>query len=159
MGEREQRRAAARAGKSCLVCGAAIDARRSTRRYCSDACRVKAHRQRGPSIKEGLLRGQIRILEVLGGLKGRGGLPRLDIAYKAKMSQGHMPDLIGQVDESRRTARQALTGIRSLLSRGWVESTELDVDGKKERVYTITLVGRAALQQLRQGRNDTAPSP
>jgi hypothetical protein len=39
-------RAAARAGRKCEVCGKALHAARSTARYCSVACRVKAFRGR-----------------------------------------------------------------------------------------------------------------
>ena len=35
----------ARAGRTCQHCGKAIEAARSTRRFCSDICRVKAHRE------------------------------------------------------------------------------------------------------------------
>jgi hypothetical protein len=41
---RSEARAAARAGRTCQHCGKPIEAQRSTRRYCSDHCRVTAHR-------------------------------------------------------------------------------------------------------------------
>lgn len=47
------RRAAARADRVCAVCGEAIEAARSTRRYCSTKCRVAAHR----ATPHGSLRG------------------------------------------------------------------------------------------------------
>lgn len=42
--QRGQRRAKARAGRTCAHCGIPFEAARSTRRFCSDICRVKAHR-------------------------------------------------------------------------------------------------------------------
>ena len=44
--KRDQQRAEARAGRTCEHCGVAIKASRSTRRFCSDLCRVRAHHQR-----------------------------------------------------------------------------------------------------------------
>jgi ferredoxin len=41
---RAKRRAAARAGRTCEHCGKPIDAARATKRFCSDICRVRAHR-------------------------------------------------------------------------------------------------------------------
>jgi hypothetical protein len=46
--KRGQQRAEARAGRVCEYCGTAIEAARSTRRFCSDLCRVRHHHhQRG----------------------------------------------------------------------------------------------------------------
>lgn len=41
---RTARRAEARANRVCEHCGVSIEAARSTKRFCSDICRVKAHR-------------------------------------------------------------------------------------------------------------------
>jgi hypothetical protein len=41
---RASMRAEARAGRSCARCGIPIKAARSTKRFCSDVCRVRAHR-------------------------------------------------------------------------------------------------------------------
>jgi hypothetical protein len=41
---RAKRRAEVRAGRKCEHCGKPIDAERSTKRFCSDICRVRAHR-------------------------------------------------------------------------------------------------------------------
>ncbi len=49
----EQRRRRARArtlATACTVCGAPLSARRSSRKYCSPACRQRAHRQRAAAI-------------------------------------------------------------------------------------------------------------
>lgn len=43
---RTKQRAEARTGRTCEHCGEAIEAARSTRRFCSDLCRVRAHHQR-----------------------------------------------------------------------------------------------------------------
>jgi len=46
----EQRRRRARSRPlaiACMVCGAPLSARRSSRKYCSPACRQRAHRKRG----------------------------------------------------------------------------------------------------------------
>ena len=145
MVSRADRRAAARAGRSCPVCGGPIDARRSTAVYCSTRCRVKAHR---PSLKEGLRPGQVRILEVLAAIKAHCCLPRLEIAERADMSDSHLPDLIGQHDPDRRAAAQARTGIVSLLDLGYVSEEVIETDWRKERCYRITQTGREALDAL-----------
>jgi hypothetical protein len=41
---RDARRAEAREGRTCEHCGRAIEALRSTKRYCSAVCRVRHHR-------------------------------------------------------------------------------------------------------------------
>ncbi len=41
---RTAQRAATREGRQCAHCGVPIEAARSTRRFCSNVCRVKAHR-------------------------------------------------------------------------------------------------------------------
>ena len=43
---RVMKRAEARAGGMCYYCGIAIKAARSTKRFCSDICRIRAHHQR-----------------------------------------------------------------------------------------------------------------
>ena len=41
--------------ETCVVCGASIDSERSTKRYCGDACRMKAYRARqAPRVKHRL---------------------------------------------------------------------------------------------------------
>jgi hypothetical protein len=47
---RTARRAEARSGRVCEYCKAPIEAARSTRRFCSDVCRVRAHRA-GPVLR------------------------------------------------------------------------------------------------------------
>lgn len=42
---RTLKRAEARAGRTCEQCGKTIEAARSTRRFCSDLCRIRAHHQ------------------------------------------------------------------------------------------------------------------
>jgi hypothetical protein len=42
---RSKARAQARAGRTCAVCAAPLDALRSSKKYCSVKCRVAAHRQ------------------------------------------------------------------------------------------------------------------
>ena len=66
---RAEDRARARARRTCACpgCREPLDAQRSTKRYCSTACRVKAHRAKGlRPRKAGLRPAQVRILEVLG---------------------------------------------------------------------------------------------
>jgi hypothetical protein len=43
---RDERAAAARAGRSCEQCGETFDATRSDQRYCSPACKQRAYRER-----------------------------------------------------------------------------------------------------------------
>jgi len=43
---RTQRRAEARAGRTCAHCGTPIEAARSTKQFCSDICRVHWHREK-----------------------------------------------------------------------------------------------------------------
>jgi hypothetical protein len=44
------RRAETRSGRVCEYCKVPIEAKRSTRRFCSDICRVRAHRATQPSV-------------------------------------------------------------------------------------------------------------
>ena len=48
-----RQRAEARAGRTCEQCGAAIEAARSTKRFCSDRCRIRAHHQRRKEAANG----------------------------------------------------------------------------------------------------------
>jgi hypothetical protein len=43
---RAQQSAESRAERTCEHCGLAIEVTRSTRRFCSDLCRIRAHHQR-----------------------------------------------------------------------------------------------------------------
>jgi hypothetical protein len=43
---RFRKRAEARAGRMCEHCGMAVEATRSTKRFCSDICRIRAHHRR-----------------------------------------------------------------------------------------------------------------
>jgi hypothetical protein len=52
--QRTAQRAAARAGRQCAHCGRVIEAARSTRRFCSDICRVKAYREAKGTRQEAL---------------------------------------------------------------------------------------------------------
>jgi hypothetical protein len=40
------------AGTTCAICGTLFAAARSTARYCTDKCRLRAHRQRTPSVAQ-----------------------------------------------------------------------------------------------------------
>ena len=121
---------------TCPVCGMPIIAQRSTRRFCSTACRVKRHRDSGARTrKEGLRPAQVRILEALARVDGV--LSRAMIAQEAHVSPGWLSDFVGHVDPAKRVAREAHTGIVSLLSLGFVCERILDIDGKKERAYQI----------------------
>jgi predicted nucleic acid-binding Zn ribbon protein len=156
---RTARRAKARAGRSCPVCGDAVAAERSTRRYCSERCKAAAGRRR-PRVRRGLLPAQVRILEVLaemwwrtagkwGEEDGGGCICRRQIAERSGVGVGHMGDLIGRVRPSRRSEAEARTGIVSLLTLGCVEEVMCDIDGKSERCYQITAAGRKALADER----------
>ena len=79
------------------------------------------------------------------------------IAHDARVSRGWLSDFVGHVDPAKRAAREAQTGIISLLSLGLVRERVLDIDGKKERAYEVTtdalLPARSAcvlLQRLRE---------
>jgi hypothetical protein len=153
MSKRANRRAAARAGRRCPVCGEPIDAERSTAKFCKKpACKAKFHRDakaaraRGgddpfadaePARVARLSRGQLRIVRVLA--RARGPLTRYMIATRADVSPGHLSDLLGQVDARRRAPG-------SLLSLGHVrEVTIEDVDCGTKRCYQITASGRYAI--------------
>jgi hypothetical protein len=145
MTTRAEKRAAARAGRGCPVCGEPVHARRSTARYCSTRCRMQAHRDSGkPRRKGGLVAGQVRILKALSETKGV--LSRTRIAEEAGVSQGQLPVYLGHVDPERRKAAAARWGIISLLERGYVDEVVVDIEGKKERDYEITPAGREALK-------------
>ncbi len=156
MGAREERRAAARAGRVC-PCGEPIDdARRLTTRFCSVRCRMKAHRAKGiPSRKNGLRRGQVRILEVLSKVKG--GMTRSAIAEKTRITgrlgiTGQLSDLLGHVDPDRR-------GSETLLCLRHVEEVRVAVEEgmRAERLYRITDAGREALEEHRRQGLGSAP--
>jgi hypothetical protein len=149
MASRAERRAAARAGRICPVCGERIDAARSTRKFCSTRCRVAAHEAKVKPLKEGLRPTQIKILSLLGTVRGKGGLNRAMIAERIGTGRGHLTDLIGQNDPRRRKAREARTGIRSLLTLDYIASSVIPGDsmdsGRAETVYLVTDKGREAL--------------
>jgi hypothetical protein len=162
MGTREQQRAEARAGRVCPVCGGQVEAQRSTARYCSDRCRVADHRRKGvPRKRQGLTRGQRRILAVLSRLTNPIG--RYGIAEKLAIEEGkplnrgrlpllgHMPELIGHVDAERR-------GNASLVGLGLVTVHKLDVNGVLETCYTITDKGRKALEAAQSPLTLSPPS-
>jgi hypothetical protein len=50
---RSQQRAAVRADRTCEQCGVAIKAARSTRRFCSRRCRIRAYHQRRSEAADG----------------------------------------------------------------------------------------------------------
>lgn len=94
-------------------------------------------------MKEGLRPAQVRILRALAKVKGV--LSRAMIAHEARVSRGWLSDFVGHVDPAKRAAREAHTGIISLLSLGLVRERVLDIDGKRERAYEITVSGRQSL--------------
>lgn len=51
--ERRQRKRQRRLKPACVRCGVALEAERTTKRYCSPACRVAAHRSAPPAVAEG----------------------------------------------------------------------------------------------------------
>jgi hypothetical protein len=51
--KRDQRRTEARADRRCEHCGVAIEAARSTKRFCSGRCRIRAHHQRRKEAADG----------------------------------------------------------------------------------------------------------
>ena len=55
---RTARRAEARSGRVCAHCGAPIEAARSTKRFCSDVCRVRHHREAPGSSAASLTRSE-----------------------------------------------------------------------------------------------------
>lgn len=67
------------------------------------------------------------------------------IAEEAHVSAGWLSDFVGHVDPAKCAAREAQTGIVSLLSLGLVRKRVLDIDGKMERAYEITTSGRRAM--------------
>jgi hypothetical protein len=144
--DRATRRQQARAGRWCRFCGEEFEAARSTRWYCSARCRFAYHRSgRQPKKREGLRPAQVRVLEVLAGAV-RGWMRQDDLLRRARVAPGHASDLLGQLNRTRRSARAARTGVRSLLALGYVRRHKLDVDGVWERWWEVTAAGRAALQ-------------
>jgi hypothetical protein len=80
---RAARRLAARAGRVCEHCGAALATRRSTMRFCSTLCRVTAHRRRPPRFRR--RRGvQIFRLSQLDGTLANLALMRLAAFHRAR---------------------------------------------------------------------------
>jgi hypothetical protein len=128
----------------CPVCGNPLNGKRTTRRFCSTKCRVKAHRASGtPRRKKGLLPGQVRILEAL---DGRGLMTRSEVSELARVSVGWLSDYLGRVDPAARPDAEARAGYPSLLTLGYVEQIVLDDEEDLwERVYRITKTGERAL--------------
>jgi hypothetical protein len=91
------KRAQARAGRNCLHCGQAIYARRSTKEYCSPKCRSAAHQAAGGTRpkKVGLRPGQARILQALSRISEGGSLNRHQLAERAGVKEGWLPDYLG----------------------------------------------------------------
>jgi hypothetical protein len=125
---RAARRAKARADRTCPVCAGLVEARRSTRRYCSTRCRVAAHRAKtgGRSKTAGLRPAQVRILAALDGRSW--GLTRAGIAAAAGVSVSWLSDHVGRLDPVKRAAREARIGHVSLLTLGCVKIVECKVE-------------------------------
>jgi len=148
LSSRADQRAEARAGRTCPVCGEPVAAQRSTRRFCSTPCRVKAHQasvSRRP--KEGLRPAQVRILALLA--KAIAPVERRWIA-KGTGVRGWLSDYLGQIDPWKRAAREAKTGILSLVTLGLVLPMALfwnydDPSSRKMHCCEITATGREAL--------------
>jgi hypothetical protein len=130
MSNRSAKRAAARAGLRCLVCGKRLRAERATKRYCSTAHRIKASRDRPPKHRPGRLsRPQVRILTVLN--TSNKVLTRREVAELSGVSIGHLADLMGQFDPERRATREAKIGRPSLLTLGLVRVHHLGGPGEE----------------------------
>lgn len=108
--------------------------------------------------KEGLRKGQIKVLTVLSKIKGV--LNEWKIAEKAPMGKEWLPDAlfgrIGDLPEGTKTitkptplglARTKLSGYPSLLELALVKGKVIDNNGKMERVWEITPSGRKALEK------------
>src|SRR5262249_27299413 len=89
---------------------------RSTRRYCSDRCRVAAARERSrPRARKGLLPAQVRILEVLAEMSRRGGYC-IDRRQNAERAGGGGGDMSGPPGRGR-PARRETAGARGTRGR------------------------------------------
>jgi len=153
--KRAQERAAKRAGRTCEHCGKPIVAQRSTRRTCSDACRVAARRAKGavPTKKQGLAPAQVLILTKLAELdEDEVGYRRGTLTELTGVSTTRLSVHLGETDRSKRDATAVREGRLSLLKLAYVRLKVLDVDGKKETWFTITTAGRMALKRAKKGR-------
>ena len=92
--------------------------------------------------KDGLRKGQVRILEFLA--KAKHPAPRKTIAEKAPVDLANCVELIGSPDAEKRAAND-VKHFPCLLSLGLVKEGE---DEEHGRVYSITDKGRKALLSL-----------
>src|SRR5262249_15584825 len=137
--------------RACPVCGGPVEARRSTKRYCSTRCRVKAARDRGlvRTPKEGLRPAQVRILAVLA--KAKGSMNRRMISDRG-VPGGWLSTHLGKVDPAERAQAEAKSGIVSLLTLGYVCGRVFkDECYRKEHLFDITPPGREALARATGG--------
>jgi len=105
---------------------------------------------RRPVLSHALTTPQMRVLRALAASKGP--LTRLKIAQRCGTAT---PVLVSRAigyehAEKRKAFEKTAPGgyTRSLLSLGYVESIELDIDGITETAYRLTSAGRRALQSF-----------
>lgn len=101
-----------------------------------------------PSYQDYKLRKpQIAILQVL---PKRGWLSRREIAKRADMQQNTLCPMLGSKDPDARAKAEIRGKCTSLLTLGYVQIDEVDVDGVIEIVYRITTTGQTALINMLQ---------
>jgi hypothetical protein len=67
------------------------------------------------------------------------------------VTEGWLSDYLGQANPEKRAAREAETGLVSLLTLGFVRELVFsagDTGWRKERTYQITASGRTALEEV-----------
>lgn len=107
-------------------------------------------RKGGRQKREGLRNKQIIFLQVLA--EAAAPLPRPVLCEEANAHPTNVTsNALGDVGEEARARREAVNGYPSLLTLGYVYTDEIDVDGKRETVYGITLEGRSALKEVLAG--------
>ncbi len=116
-----ERRAQQRA-RTCAFCGVPLKSQRSTKKFCSDLCRVTSHRAKKPPRPKPELRpGQVRILGAL--RKAAGSVPRSWISSQTGIT-GRMTDYF-----------------EGLVAKGYVR----EIPSEEGTVCGITNKGREAL--------------
>ncbi len=151
---RADRRAEARAGRICPVCGKPLDARPGSIARMPAGWWVACQARSPRPFKGRLCPGQVRILAYL---SERGlALTRKYIADGARVSPGWLPVYLGHVDPDRRIPSFDRTGIPCLLKLGYVREGTVTVDDEPRRVYAISPDGREALARC---VSDATPPP
>lgn len=102
-----------------------------------------------PKERPLLRKPQVRILQELAKVKSElGGLNRTELAERSKVAATWVVGYVGAESPESRTRGEALHGYTSLITLGFAKDKKVEVEGKKERLFQITVAGRKHLEKL-----------